>query len=283
LIPVQAGNRVKTDQRDAKRLAQFHRAGELTPIYVPDEAVEALRDLERSREDAKRAETVARHQLSKFLLRHGRRYSASGNWTVRHLQWIRSQKFAHPAQNHVLLDYVKSVEDATERVKQLESAIDELVWTTSIAPLVKALMALRGVSLVTATTVAAEIGDFQRFPTANQFMAYLGLIPSEHSSGATRRQGSITRTGNRRVRRLLVEAATHYRHLPNMSPALRRRNEGVSDGVRRIAWRAQHRLHQRLGRLKRRGKSPQKAVVAVARELAGFIWAIGQEQLLVAA
>ena len=125
-------------------------------------------------------------------------------------------------------------------------------------------MVLRGVSLVTATTVAAEIGDFQRFPTANQFMAYLGLIPSEHSSGATRRQGGITRTGNRRVRCLLVEAATHYRHLPNLSPALRRRNEGVADGVRQIAWRAQHRLHQRLGRLKLRGKSPQKAVVAVA-------------------
>lgn len=283
LIPVQAGNRVKTDQRDAKHLAQFHRAGELTPIYVPDEAVEALRDLERAREDAKRAQTVARHQLSKFLLRHGRRYSASGNWTVRHFQWVRSQKFDHAAQNRVLLDYVKTVEDATQRIQQLEAGIEELVWTTSLAPLVKALMALRGVSVITASTVAAEIGDFQRFPTAHQFMAYLGLIPSEYSSGTTRRQGSITRTGNRRVRRLLVEAATHYRHLPNMSRELRRRNEGVADGVRQIAWRAQNRLHQRLGRLRMRGKCSQKAVVAVARELAGFIWAIGQEEQLLAA
>lgn len=283
LIPTQVGNRVKTDRRDAKRLAQFHRSGDLTPIYVPDEAVEALRDLERAREDAKRSETTARHQLSKFLLRHSRRFTDGRNWTCRHLAWVRGQQFAHESQKRVLCDYIKAMEDAGERVKQLEQDIDELVWTTAVAPLVKALMALRGVSLITATTVAAEIGDMKRFATAGQFMAFLGLVPSEHSSGATQRRGGITRTGNSRVRRLLVEAEWNYRFLPNMSPAIRRRNEPVAEGVRLIAWRAQHRLHRRLVRLKARGKEHKKAVTAVARELAGFIWAIGQEKQLLAA
>ena len=283
LIPVQSGNRVKTDRRDAKRLAQLHRAGELTPIYVPDEAAEALRDLERAREDAKRAQTVARHQLSKFLLRHGRRYTESGNWTLRHLAWIARQQFDQPAQQRVLGDYRNTLQLATERLAQLERDIDELVWTTALAPLVKALMAMRGVALVTATTVAAEVGDFRRFPTAGSFMAYLGLVPSEHSSGATQRRGSLTRTGNRRVRRLLVEAAHHYRYRPNMSRELARRNEGIAENVRLIAWRAQHRLHRRLRQLTARGKSHPKAIAAVARELAGFMWAIGQEQELVAA
>lgn len=283
LIPKQAGNRVKTDRRDAQKLAQFHRAGELTPVYVPDEEVEALRDLERAREAAKRAETAARHQLSKFLLRHSRRFGGGGAWTRRHLDWVRGQKFAHEAQQRVLGDYLKAVEDAAERIKNLEADIERLVWTTAVAPLVKALMALRGVSLVTATTIAAEMGDLKRFPTASSLMAYLGLVPSEHSSGATQRRGSITRTGNSRVRRLLVEAAHHYRHLPNLSRELRGRNEGVADGVRHIAWQAQGRLHRRLGRLKARGKSHQKAVTAVARELAGFVWAIGQQEQLVTA
>lgn len=278
LIPQRGGNRIKTDRRDAQKLAQFHRAGELTPVYVPDEVVEALRDLERAREDAKRAQTAARHQLSKFLLRHGRRFTGGSAWTCRHLDWVRSQKFTHEAQRRVLLDYLQAVDNATERIKALEQDIDQLVWTTALAPLVKALMALRGVSLVTAATIAAEIGDFKRFPTASCFMAYLGLVPSEHSSGTSQRRGGITRTGNKRVRQLLVEAAHHYRHLPYLSRTLRCRQAGVAEGVKKIAWQAQHRLHRRLGRLVGRGKSYPKAITAVARELAGFVWAIGQQE-----
>jgi transposase len=281
LIPTRAGNRVKTDHRDARQLAQFHRSGDLTPIYVPDESVEALRDLERAREDAKRSETVTRHQLSKFLLRHSRRYTGGNHWTCRHLAWVRSQKFSHEAQKRVLCDYIKAMEDASERVKQLDKDIDALVWTTAVAPLVRALMALRGVSLITATTIAAEIGDMKRFSTASKFMAYLGLVPSEHSSGKTQRRGGITRTGNSRVRRLMVESAWHYRHLPNMSRELRRRNEPVAKGVQQIAWRAQNRLNRRLLHLTCR-KDHRTAVTAVARELAGFVWAIAQEEQLLA-
>jgi hypothetical protein len=173
------------------------------------------------------------------------------------------------------------MEDASERVKQLDKDIDALVWTTAVAPLVRALMALRGVSLITATTIAAEIGDMKRFSTASKFMAYLGLVPSEHSSGKTQRRGGITRTGNSRVRRLMVESAWHYRHLPNMSRELRRRNEPVAKGVRQIAWRAQNRLNRRLLHLTCR-KDHRTAVTAVARELAGFIWAIAQEEQLLA-
>jgi transposase len=283
LVPIQAGNRVKTDRRDAVKLAHYLRSGDLTPVYVPDEATEALRDLERARDDAKCAERVARHQLSKFLLRHGRRFSAGGEWTQKHLAWIRTQKFAHEAQQRVLGDYLKTVEDATARVEALTKDIAELVETTALAPLVKALQALRGVRLVTAVTIAAELGDLKRFATPRQLMAFLGLVPSEHSSGESKRRGHITRTGNTHVRRVLVEAAWSYQFRPNMSQEIRKRNEGVAPGVQRIAWQAQQRLHKRLVALTRKGKNTKKAIIAVARELAGFVWAIGQEEELLAA
>jgi transposase len=283
LVPIQAGNRVKTDRRDAVKLAHFLRSGDLTAVYVPDEATEALRDLERARDDAKCAERVARHQLSKFLLRHGRRFSDGGAWTQKHLAWIRTLKFAHEAQQRVLCDYLKSVEDATARVDALTKDIAELVETTTLAPLVKALQALRGVRLVTAVTIAAELGDLKRFATPRQLMAFLGLVPSEHSSGESKRRGRITRTGNTHVRRVLVEAAWSYQFRPNMSQEIRKRNEGIAPGVQRIAWQAQQRLHKRLMNLRRKGKNTQKAIIAVARELAGFVWAIGQEQELLAA
>ena len=282
LVPGKPGDRVKTDRRDARRLAHFLRSGDLTEVYVPEEAVEAIRDLERSRDDAKCAERVSRHQLSKFLLRHGRHWEYT-TWTLKHRDWIRVQKFAHPAQQRVLEDYLKAVEDLAERVSRLTEALEELVQTTTLAPLVKALQAFRGVSLVSAATIAAEVGDLRRFATPGQFMSYVGLVPSEDSTGKRRRQGAITRCGNGHLRRIIVEAAWHYRHVPVMSKELRRRNQGVAQGVQRIAWEAQKRLNKRLYHLIHKGKSTQKAVIALARELAGFIWAVGQEETLLEA
>jgi len=282
LVPTKAGNRVKTDRRDAVRLAHYLRSGDLTEVYVPSEADEALRDLERSRDDAKRAERTARHQLGKFLLRYDRRWDGKSNWTVRHMEWIRRQKFEHEAQQCVLADYLKAVEDAGERVEHLTDQIKEQVESSALAPLIKALQAFRGIALVSAVTIAAEVGDLRRFATAGQFMSYVGLVPSESSSGERRRQGSITRAGNGHLRRILVEAAWHYQYRPAMSKEIRRRNKPVADGVRRIGWEAQKRLHQRMYHLMYKGKNKKTAVIAVARELAGFVWAVGQETNLLA-
>jgi transposase len=282
LVPGKPGDRVKTDHRDARKLAHFLRSGDLTEVYVPDEAVEAIRDLERARDDAKRAERVARHQLSKFLLRNDRHWHET-TWTRKHRDWIRSQRFTHPAQQRVLEDYLKTVEDLAERVQRLTEQVAELVQETTLAPLVKALQAFRGISVVSAVTIAAEAGNLRRFATAGQFMSYVGLVPSEDSTGKRRRQGAITRCGNGHLRRILVEAAWHYRHFPTISNALRRRNQGVAEGVRRIAWNAQKRLNKRLYHLLTAGKSAQKVITALARELAGFIWSVGQEDTLLEA
>jgi transposase len=282
LVPSRAGDRVKTDRRDARKLAHFLRSGDLTEVYVPDEAVEAIRDLERARDDAKCAERAARHQLSKFLLRHDRQWQGT-TWTLKHRDWIRTQEFAYPAQQRVLEDYLKTVEDLAERVQRLTGNLEELVQETALAPLVKALQAFRGVSVVSAVTIAAETGDLRRFATASQFMSYVGLVPSEDSTGKRRRQGAITRCGNSHLRRILVEAAWHYRHSPLMSKELRRRNQGVAKRVRRIAWETQKRLNKRLYHLLHAGKSIQKAITALARELAGFVWAVGQEESLLEA
>jgi transposase len=279
LVPGKPGDRVKTDRRDARKLAHFLRSGDLTEVYVPEEAVEAIRDLERARDDAKRAERVARHQLSKFLLRHERHWPGP-HWSKKHLDWIRTQQFGAPAQQWVLNDYLQTVEDLAERVARLTTALETLVQDTVLAPLVRALQAFRGINVVSAATIAAEAGDLRRFATARQFMSFVGLVPSEDSTGQRRRQGRITRCGNGHLRRIVVEAAWHYRHLPMMSKELRRRNEGVAAGVRKIAWEAQKRLNKRLFHLIKAGKSTQKAVVAVARELAGFVWAVGQEKTL---
>jgi transposase len=281
LIPKQAGDRVKTDSRDAVKLARFLRSGDLTSVHVPDEQTEAMRDLERAREDAKRAERTARQVLSKFLLRHGCRYSGkSRTWSASHLDWIRTQHFEFEAQQRVLVSYLRAVEQATEQVAQLTRDIVELVESWSLKPLVKALQALRGVQVVSAVTIAAELGDMNRFATAPQLMAYIGLVPSEHSSGGTTKRGGITRTGNQHVRKTLVESAWSYRHRASMSYEIRRRNEGVSTEVRDIAWKAQQRLHRRYQRLQARGKNKQQTVTALARELAGFIWAIGRQPVL---
>jgi transposase len=283
LVPKKPGERIKTDRRDAAKLAVNHRNGDLVAVAIPDEACEAIRDLERARDDAKKAERVARQQLGKFLLRHGRNYPGKTTWNDAHRAWVVAQKFAEPAQDHVLADGLAAVETATLRVSQLTARLRELVETWDRAPLVKALQAMRGVEFVTAVTVAAEVGDFRRFATAGDFMGYVGLIPTEQTTGDTRRRGPITKTGNAHVRRLLVESAWHYRRQPRMSKALRERSVGVAPGVCAIAWKAQTRLHNRLKKLLGRGKHPAEAVTAVARELAGFVWAIGREEVLVAA
>ena len=277
LVPVQAGDRVKTDRRDAVKLARFLRSGDLTEVYVPDAATEAMRDLERGRDDAKKSERVARHHLSKFLLRHGRLYPGKTAWTARHLDWIRSQHFDHEAQSRVLTHYQHAVEEATSRVERLTKDIVELVEKWALKPLVKSLQALRGVQLTTAVVIAAELGDLRRFPTAPQLMAYLGLVPSEHSSGESRRRGRITKTGNAHVRRVLVESAWSYRFRPALSRAIRERGSEASPQVQSIAWKAQARLHRRYARMMGRGISKQKTVTAIARELAGFVWAIGRQ------
>jgi transposase len=282
LVPKRAGQRIKTDRRDAVKLAQNHRSGDLVAVTIPDEAGEAIRDLERARDDAKRAEQVARHQLSKFLLRQGRSYPGKSAWNEAHRAWIAGQTFAEPAQQHVLADGLAAVEAATLRVAQLTDRLREVAADWDRGPLVKALQALRGVEFVTAVTVVAEVGDFRRFATAGDFMGYVGLIPSEQTSGQARRRGPITKTGNAHVRRLLVESAWHYRRPPRISRALRDRSMGLAPGVCAIAWKAQGRLHHRLKRLIGRGKNPAEAVTAVARELAGFLWAIGREETLLA-
>jgi transposase len=277
LVPQQAGDRIKTDRRDAVKLARFLRSGDLSEVQLPDAATEAMRDLERAREDAKHAERAARHQLTKFLLRHDRKYSGKTSWTGMHLEWIRTQHFEHEAQNRVLVDYLHAVELATRRVEALDKDIVELVEHWALKPLVKALMSLRGVQLTTAVILAAEIGDFQRFATASAFMAYLGLVPSEHSSGESRRRGGITKSGNGHVRRILVESAWSYRFRPRMSRQIRERNEGLSPGVQAAAWKAQQRLHSRYQKLTGRGKAKQQVVTALARELAGFVWHIARQ------
>lgn len=282
LVPAKPGDRVKTDRRDAVKLARFLRSGDLTPIHVPDAATEAMRDLERAREDARRAEHAVRQQLAKFLLRHGRHYPGKTRWTSKHLEWIRWQKFENEAQQRALEDYLKSVEDQHERVERLTRSVVELVESWSLRPLVYALQALRGIRVLSAAVLAAEVGDFARFESAPKFMNFTGLVPSEHSSGEGRWQGRITRAGNSHVRRILIEAAWAYRFRPARGHDLRERSRGVSAEVQAIAWRAQQRLCGKYRKLMARGKNKNQTVTAVARELAGFVWAISREPNLLA-
>jgi transposase len=282
LVPTRSGDRVKTDRRDAARLARFLRSGDLTEVHVPDEATEAMRDLERARDDARKAERAARHQLGKFLLRHGRRYGGRTAWTQKHLKWVREQHFEHEAQQRVLEDYLRTVEEQGERVARLTRSVVELVETWRLRPLVKALQALRGISVLSAVVLAAELGDLMRFDTAPRLMSYLGLVPSEHSSGEGRSLGRITRAGNGHARRILVEAAWAYRFRPRQSRAIFLRSMAVSPAVRSIAWRAQERLCAKHRKLIARGKNGNKVAAAIARELAGFVWSIAREPQLLA-
>ncbi len=283
LVPAKAGDRVKTDRKDALRLAKFLRSGDLTEVFVPDESTEAMRDLERARDDAVKATRVARHQVNTFLLRHGRRYTGGKrNWTRDHLIWLRAQRFEHEAQRRVYEDYVCAVEEAVQRTDRLTKSIAELVETWALKPLVVALQAFRGISLISAVTLVAEVGDFRRFATAPAFMSFTGLVPSEYSSGKERQQGAITRCGNAHLRRVLVESAWAYRYLPSVTNQLRARLRLASDEVQRTSWRAQHRLCNRYRRLTAAGKPKNKVVVGIARELAAFVWSVARQPDLVA-
>jgi transposase len=276
LIPKKAGDRVKTDRRDSLMLARLHRAGELTAVWVPDGAQEALRDLTRAREDIKHLQLQARQRLLAFLLRHGRRYDGKSKWTLTHFHWMESVKFDHPVQQIVFQEYIDTVKAMTKRIEALDKQIESAAAESVFWPVIEGLMALRGVNLLTATTIVAEIGDLRRFASAPQLMAYLGVVPSEHSSGGTKSRGGITKTGNGHVRRLLVEAAWTYRHPARKTAYLQRRSGQTSEAVQEIAWKAQTRLCGRYRLLEARGKLSVQTCTAIARELTGFIWAIGQ-------
>jgi transposase len=278
LVPVKAGDRVKTDRRDALKLARSYRAGDLTAVWVPDAAHEALRDLVRAREAAKKDQLRARHRLGKFLLRQGRRPPTTMKaWTQKHLRWVKTVHCEHAAQEATVLDYLHEVEHMAERIGRLERAIDEAVKTAPerMKAVIEALQALRGIALVSAVTIAAEVGELSRFAKPRQLMGYSGAVSSEDSSGARTRRGGITKTGNAHLRRIVIEAAWAYRHRPAVGPALRKRQATVSAEVKAIAWKAQHRLHGRYRTLLARGKCKQQVVTAIGRELLGFIWAIG--------
>ncbi len=281
LVPVKAGDRVKTDRRDAEKLARLNRSGELTAVWVPDAEHEALRDLVRAREAAKKDQLRARHRLQKFLLRRGQRApSGIKAWTLKHLAWVKGQvRFEHRAQEAALLDYVAEVDHAAARIQRLESAIDEAARHVpgTMRALIEGLQALRGVAKITAVTLVSELGDLSRFRHPRQLMGYSGLVPSENSSGTRTRRGAITKTGNAHLRRVLTEAAWTYRARPSIGAELRRRQAGQSEKILEISWKAQHRLHSIYWRLLGKGKPSQKVVCAVSRELAGFVWAVGLE------
>ena len=271
-----AGERVKTDRRDALHLAEQARAGALTPVWVLDAADEAMRDLSLAREDAVRVRQHARQRLQALLLRHGYRYRGSTRWTPAHERYLAQLTFAFPAQQLALEEYRRAVSEAHARVEQLSQALQEQVKAWRWYPVVQALMTLRGVDQVVATTRVAELGDLRRFARARELMGFLGLVPSEHSSGNRRRHGRITCTGNGHARRMLVEAAWSYRYPARLSRALQVRQQGQPSKVRSIAWKAQLRLGRRYRALKARQLAHNKVCVAVARELAGFVWAIAQ-------
>lgn len=276
LIPKKSGNRIKNDRRDAEMLARLHRAGELTPVYVPRVEDEAMRDLSRAREDAKSAERKARQQLNSFLLRSGFRYSGKTLWSLAHWRWISDIKMPHPAQQITLQEYVDAVRTCSERIERFTEQIRQLVAQWRLGPVVEALQALRGVSLVVAVTTVAELGDLSRFDHPRQLMAYLGLVPSEHSSGESTKRGGITKTGNGHARRMLVEAAWSYRLPARVSRRLRDRQQSLPQPVWEIAWKAQLRLCARYRGLLAKGKQTQVVVTAIARELAAFMWAIAR-------
>lgn len=278
LIPVKAGDRVKTDRRDAERLARCHRSGDLTAVWVPDAQHEALRDLVRAREAASKDQLRARHRLGKFLLRRGlRRPEGMKSWGTRHAHWLAAIHFEHQADQETFVDYRTEVEHVAARIQRLEKAIDAAIENApaETRALSDALQSLRGVARVTAVTLVAELGTLSRFDHPRQLMSYSGMVPSEASSGGKVRRGAITKTGNSHLRRVLVEAAWLYRFAPQLYPGLRKRQEGQPEAIKAIAWKAQHRLHGRYRRLAARGKPQPQVVTAVARELLGFIWAIG--------
>lgn len=276
LIPVKPGERVKTDRRDARKLALLSRGGMLTVVYPPSEADEALRDLLRAREDARNDLMAARHRISKMVLRYGLQFTGTkANWTLKHRAWLKGLRFDERHTQQAFENYVLAVEQTEERLKELDAHIEEAAKDVSRAKQVAWLRCLRGVDTVTAMTILAELHDFRRFTNPRDLMAYLGLTPSEHSSGKRVKRGPLTKTGNGHVRRVLIEAAWNYRHRPAVSYDLKERRKGQPPAVIAIADRAQLRLHRRYYRLREGYRKPHNVVVAaVARELVGFVWAV---------
>jgi len=278
LVPKKPGDRVKTDRRDALKLAHCHRSGDLTAVWVPDEASEALRDLVRQREAAKQDQLRARHRLTKFLLRTGQRPPLGLKpWTERYMRWLAQVRYAQPAQEVTRLDCMNEFEHMSDRVKRLEEAIFEVVKQApqAMQELIRGLQALRGVAHISAVTIAAELGNISsRFESARKLMGYSGAFPSEDSSGDRIRKDGITKAGNAHLRRIVMESAWCYRHLPRVGEKLRKRHQGVPAEIIEISWKAQNRLYKRYRKLTMAGKDQRKVITAVGRELLGFIWAI---------
>lgn len=274
-MPKAPGERIKTDRRDAIKLARLARSGDLTPVWVPDTEQEAMRDLTRARDDMKAQERKARQQLNAFVLRHGHHWpKGRTRWTPTHVNWLESLRFAHDWQQVVLQEYIDAVKAASRRVADLTAQMERALPQWSLAPVVEALVALRGIDKVAAMVLMAELGDISRFDSPRQLMAFLGLVPSEHSSGSRRRQGAITLTGNRHARRMLVESAWSYRFPARQTMHLKRKAANAPEEARAVAWKAQKRLCGRYRDLTRAGKNTKLVCVAVARELTGFIWDI---------
>ena len=277
LIPKKPGDRVKTDRRDAVELARLLRSGDLTPVYVPSVEDEAIRDVCRAREDAVKDLKAARLRLKSFLLRLGLHYEGRADWNDAHRRYLARVVCSTPAQQIVFQEYLHAVTEIAERLTRLETELREHVASWRLFPLVEALQALRGVQDTVASTIAAELGDITRFDTPRQLASFVGLIPSEHSSGPSRRQGSITKTGNGHARRVLIEGAWAYRHPAKVSEAMQKRLERLPKNIQDIAWKAQVRLCKRFRRLNARGKHPNVTVTAIARELVAFMWAIARQ------
>ena len=277
LTPRSNADRVKTDRRDALKLCRLARAGELSSIHVPDESDEAMRDLVRTREDAVSMLRQARQRLGALLLRNNIRYNKKTAWTAAHRRWIAELKLPHRAQHIAFEEYVSAIQEADGRIERLETSIRDELSQWRWKPVVEALQAFRGIRAIHAVRLVAELGDLSRFANARQLMGYLGLVPSEDSTGPRRRQGAITKTGNSSARRALVEAAWAYRYGARVSVGIARRQTGLAQTVTELAWKAQLRLCARYRKLSNRGLPRNKIIVAIARELSGFVWALGQQ------
>ena len=278
MTPTRSGDRVKTDKRDARKLARLLRAGELTAVYIPEPTDEAMRDLCRARTDAVDDRRRSRHRLKGFLLRHGYRYQGKTTWSAAHERYLRELVFPHPAMKVILEEYLQGIAAAGERIARAEAAMHELLENWRLGSAVRALMAMKGFQTVAAMILVSELGEVHRFSHPRQVMAYLGLVPTENTSSDNRRQGRITKCGNAHARWLLVECAQHYATPPKVSAHLSRRQQGQSHQVRAISWRAQLRLHSRYNRLLGRRLLRNKAMVAIARELCGFVWELLRTQ-----
>jgi transposase len=277
LIPKKSGERIKTDRRDALKLATLHRSGELTAVYVPDKEDEAIRDLVRTRDDMQKALRKVKQQINAFMLRHNAIYQGKSKWSKAHRNWLANMKMAHPAQQIALTEYLDALADNEARVARITSQIAAFCQTWHLRPVVEAFQGLRGISLISAAKIVSELGDMTRFKQPAKLMAYIGLVPSEHSSGNMVKKGSITKTGNVHVRQAFIESAQAYRFPARRSATLRNRQTGLSREIVAISWDAQVRLCHRYRRLRARGKNHNVAITAVARELVGFVWSVAQK------